>query len=275
MSRDRTPPPQRGRSRRHDPAQQRARSRTGRPPTADQPHAVFGLHPVAAAFANPARIRHRLLATANALRRLADMGVVPDVEVEEATSGAIGRLLGDDAVHQGCLLYCDPLPEPEIGDLPAARRLLVLDQVTDPHNVGAVLRSAAAFAADAVVVTERHSPRETAVLAKSAAGALDMVPIVRVRNLSKALEELAEAGVLTIGLDAGADASLETVPIREPFALVLGAEGKGLRQKTRETCLRLARIDMPGAMPSLNVSNAAALALYIADRATAARRTQR
>ncbi|TCT06522.1 23S rRNA (guanosine2251-2'-O)-methyltransferase [Tepidamorphus gemmatus] len=235
---------------------------------------MFGLHPVAAAFANPARNRHRLLATANALRRLAEMGVVPDVEVEETTTAAIGRLLGNDAVHQGCLLYCEPLAEPDIGDLAAARRLLVLDQVTDPHNVGAVLRSAAAFAADAVVVTERHSPRETAVLAKSAAGALDMVPVVRVRNLSKALEELAAAGVLTVGLDAGADAPLEMVPIAEPFALVLGAEGKGLRQKTRETCARLARIDMPGAMPSLNVSNAAALALYIADRAIAARRSE-
>lgn len=229
---------------------------------------------MAAAFANPARTRHRLVATANALRRLQEMGVIPDVAVEEATTSAIGRLLGDDAVHQGCLLYCDPLPEPELDDLSAARRLLVLDQVTDPHNVGAVLRSAAAFAADAVVVTERHSPRETAVLAKSAAGALDMVPIVRVRNLSKALEDLAAAGVMTIGLDAAADAALEDIPIAEPFALVMGAEGKGLRQKTRETCARLARIDMPGAMPSLNVSNAAALALYVADRAAASRRPE-
>ncbi len=229
---------------------------------------------MAAAFANPARNRHRLVATANALRRLQEMGISPDVEVEEATTSAIGRLLGEDAVHQGCVLYCDPLPEPELEDLSAARRLLVLDQVTDPHNVGAVLRSAAAFAADAVVVTERHSPRETAVLAKSAAGALDMVPIVRVRNLSKALEDLAAAGVMTIGLDAEADAALEDIPITEPFALVMGAEGKGLRQKTRETCARLARIDMPGAMPSLNVSNAAALALYVADRAAGGRRSE-
>lgn len=274
MSRDRTPPPHRGKPRPPRPGHQRFRHRSGRPPSADQPHAVFGLHPVAAAFANPARNRHRLVATANALRRLQEMGITPDVEVEEATTSAIGRLLGEDAVHQGCVLYCDPLPEPELEDLSAARRLLVLDQVTDPHNVGAVLRSAAAFAADAVVVTERHSPRETAVLAKSAAGALDMVPIVRVRNLSKALEDLAAAGVMTIGLDADADAALEEIAITEPFALVMGAEGKGLRQKTRETCVHLARIDMPGAMPSLNVSNAAALALYVADRAAGGRHSE-
>lgn len=241
-----------------------------RPDAAEPPHCVYGLHPVAAAFANPARARHRLVATANALNRLVEMGAAPDVPVEEASAASIGRLLGEEAVHQGCLLYCDPLPDRDIADLDAPRRLLLLDQVTDPHNVGAVLRSAAAFTVDAVVVTARHSPRETAVLAKSAAGALDMVPLVRVRNLSKTLEELAAAGFATIGLDAAADTALEDILFTEPFALVMGAEGKGLRQKTRETCARLARIDMPGAMPSLNVSNAAALALYVADRKVAA-----
>lgn len=206
------------------------------------------------------------MATANAIRRLAEAGVTPDVPVEEASSSAISRLLGDDAVHQGCVLYCDPLPELVLEDLEIPDRLLLLDQVTDPHNVGAVLRSAAAFDMGAVVVTARHSPRETAVLAKSAAGALDVVPLVRVRNLSSTIDELNGRGFTTIGLDASAESGLEDIPLPGPFALVLGAEGKGLRQKTRETCSALARIDMPGRMPSLNVSNAAALALYIADR---------
>jgi 23S rRNA (guanosine2251-2'-O)-methyltransferase len=143
---------------------------------------------------------------------------------------------------------------------------MVLDQVTDPHNVGAILRSCAAFAVDALVVTMRNSPSESAVLAKSAAGALDIVPILRVRNLSRALEDMADTGVITVGLDAKSGQALEQTPLSEPFALVMGAEGRGLRQKTGETCRHLAQIDMPGRMPSLNVSNAAALALYVADR---------
>lgn len=232
------------------------------------PHHLYGLHTVAEALANPARRSHRLLATANALRRLEAMGGAPAVPVEETEAGKLSRLLGGDAVHQGCLLYCDPLPERPLDDFLIASRLCVLDQVTDPHNVGAVLRSAAAFAVEAVIVTDRHSPRETAVLAKSAAGALDIVPLVRVRNLANALEQLAKAGFATVGLDAAADAALDEMPLAEPCAIVLGAEGRGLREKTAATCGRLARIDMPGRMPSLNVSNAAALAFHIADRAT-------
>jgi len=228
---------------------------------------IYGLHPVAQAMKNPLRTRHRLLATTNALRRLAEeLGGEPDIGIEEASSNQISRIAGADAVHQGCLLYCDPLPDLGLDDLYEPKRLLLLDQVTDPHNVGAVLRSAAAFALDAVVVTTRHSPRLTAVLAKSAAGALDIVPLVRVQNLSRAIEELNARGFTTLGLDASGDRALEEIPLPGPYALVMGAEGKGLRQKTRETCTTLARIDMPGEMESLNVSNAAALALYIADR---------
>ncbi|WP_436636852.1 23S rRNA (guanosine(2251)-2'-O)-methyltransferase RlmB [Microbaculum sp. FT89] len=233
---------------------------------------IYGLHPVVHALRNPSRTHHRLLVTANALRRLAEeLGSAPDaliagLTVEEASSNQISRIAGDDAVHQGCLLYCDPLPDLGLDDLHEPQRLLLLDQVTDPHNVGAVLRSAAAFALDAVVVTTRHSPRLTAVLAKSAAGALDIVPLARVQNLSRALEDLSERGFVTIGLDASADRPLEDIALPGPFALVMGAEGKGLRQKTRDTCSTLARIDMPGRMPSLNVSNATALALYITDR---------
>nr|WP_040484902.1 RNA methyltransferase [Lutibaculum baratangense] len=234
------------------------------PPLED--HAIFGLHPVAHALRNPRRKRHKLLATTNALMRLKEMGVPIDVPVEEVIAGTLSRRLGGEAVHQGLLLECDPLPELSMRDLESADLLLVLDQVTDPHNVGAILRSAAAFAADAVIVTARHSPHETAVLAKSAAGALDVVPLVRVGNLARALEELNAMGVTTVGLAGEADSPLASLEVGGPLALVLGAEGKGLRQKTRETCTRLARIEMPGEMPSLNVSNAAAIALYAAEQ---------
>lgn len=242
-----------------------------KPPESDPDPFIYGLHPVVHALQNPLRTHHRLLVTANALRRLSEeLGSQPDVVIEEASSNQISRIAGEDAVHQGCFLYCDPLPDLGLNDLYEPKRLLLLDQVTDPHNVGAVLRSAAAFDMAAVVVTARHSPRLTAVLAKSAAGALDIVPLVRVQNLSRAIEELNERGFMTLGLDTAGERALEDIPLPGPYALVMGAEGKGLRQKTKETCSALARIDMPGRMPSLNVSNAAALALYITDRSVRA-----
>jgi 23S rRNA (guanosine2251-2'-O)-methyltransferase len=141
--------------------------------------------------------------------------------------------------------------------------VLVLDQITDPHNVGAILRSAAAFAVKAVVTTARHSPEATGVLAKSASGALELVPLVTVQNLARALAEMKDTGFMTVGLDSAGSDNLADVPLQAPLALVLGAEGKGLRQLTRETCGIVARMDMPGGIKSLNVSNATALALYI------------
>jgi len=175
----------------------------------------------------------------------------------------IDQRLGPDAVHQGLLAEADPLPSPDIEELPQQGIVLVLDQITDPHNVGAILRSAAAFAVKAIVTTARHSPEATGVLAKSASGALELVPMVTVTNLARALTEMNDQGFLTVGLDSQGAENLGAVALRQPLALVLGAEGKGLRQLTRDTCGVVARLDMPGEIKSLNVSNAAVLALYI------------
>jgi 23S rRNA (guanosine2251-2'-O)-methyltransferase len=165
------------------------------------------------------------------------------------------------------MLETEPLDEPNFDDLAATangRPLIVLDQVTDPHNVGAILRSAAVFGAAGIVMTRRHSPPLNGVLAKSASGALEMVPVARVQNLSRALDELREAGFALVGLDGAADNRIETLDWSQPTALVMGAEGKGLRELTRKTCDTLARITTDGPIASLNVSNAAAIALHTA-----------
>jgi 23S rRNA (guanosine2251-2'-O)-methyltransferase len=230
---------------------------------------LYGWHSVTAALANPARHIRRLLVTENALRRLTDEGVTLRLAPDVVRPDAIAARLTPDAVHQGLLAEADPLPSPSIETLDPSGIVLVLDQITDPHNVGAIMRTAAAFAVAAIVTTARHSPDATGVLAKSASGALELVPIVIVQNLARALAGLKERGFLTVGLDSNAPDDLAAVPLRAPLALVLGAEGKGLRQLTGATCDRLARLDLPGEIKSLNVSNAAALALYIASRATA------
>jgi 23S rRNA (guanosine2251-2'-O)-methyltransferase len=229
---------------------------------------LYGWHTVTAALANPQRHIRRLLATENALRRLAEENIALKVTPEMVRPDALAARLTPDAVHQGLLAEADPLPSPSIEDMDPSGIVLVLDQITDPHNVGAILRTAAAFAVAAIVTTARHSPDATGVLAKSASGALELVPIVIVQNLARALAGLKERGFLTVGLDSGAADDLAATELRAPLALVLGAEGKGLRQLTGETCDRLARLDLPGEIKSLNVSNAAALALYIASRAT-------
>jgi 23S rRNA (guanosine2251-2'-O)-methyltransferase len=229
----------------------------------DGPAILYGWHTVAAALNNPQRKIRKLLLTENAARRLADENIDTPVAPEIVRPNLIDQRLGPDAVHQGFLAEADPLESPELETLALQGIVLVLDQITDPHNVGAILRSAAAFAVKAIVTTARHSPEATGVLAKSASGALELVPLVTVQNLARALSELNELGFLTVGLDSEGSENLGAVELRQPLALVLGAEGKGLRQLTRQTCSVVARLDMPGEIKSLNVSNAAVLALYI------------
>jgi 23S rRNA (guanosine2251-2'-O)-methyltransferase len=241
----------------------------GRPPwrgregAADDTVILYGWHTVTAALANPRRRIRKLLLTENAARRLADDKIETRVEPEIVRPSLIDQRLGPDAVHQGLLAEADPLDSPDIDTLAEEGIVLGLDQITDPHNVGAIMRSAAAFAVKAIVTTARHSPEATGVLAKSASGALELVPLVTVQNLARALTEMNERGFMTVGLDSQGEENLGAVALRQPLALVLGAEGKGLRQLTRDTCTVVARLDMPGEIKSLNVSNAAVLALYI------------
>lgn len=205
--------------------------------------------------------------TENAERRLIEAIGPISHAIDRVTPRDLDKLLGADTVHQGAMLETDELPEPEFShllDVSAGRPLIVLDQVTDPHNVGAILRSAAVFGAAGVVMTRRHSPPLNGVLAKSASGALELVPVALVQNLARALGELKEVGFRIVGLDGEADACLEDLDWSVPTALVMGAEGKGLRHLTADTADLLARITTDGPIASLNVSNAAAIALHTA-----------
>jgi 23S rRNA (guanosine2251-2'-O)-methyltransferase len=229
----------------------------------DGPVILYGWHTVTMALQNKQRRIRKLFVTENAARRLTEENIETRVTPEMVRPSQIDARLGPDAVHQGLLAEADALPAPDIETLALEGMVLVLDQITDPHNVGAILRSAAAFAVKAIVTTARHSPEATGVLAKSASGALELVPLVTVQNLARALTELNDRGFMTVGLDSEGSENLSALELRQPLALVLGAEGKGLRQLTRETCTAVARLDMPGEIKSLNVSNAAVLALYI------------
>ncbi len=243
----------------------RARRSPGASPV-DPPAVLYGWHTVKAALANPRRRVLQLWTTENALRRLAEENVALPVTPRIVRPEAIDARLGPDAVHQGLLAEVEPLPAPDVADLQPPGVILVLDQITDPHNVGAILRSAAAFAAKAVVTTARHSPEATGVLAKAASGALECVPLVSVRNLARGMETLRTRGFQLVGLDGSGEVDLAAATLRPALALVLGAEGKGLRQLTKATCDFLARIELPGPIKSLNVSNAAALSLFVASR---------
>ncbi len=266
-------PRDRGRDRRTD--RTREHRRDSRPATPPAPRApgggqvwIYGRHPVLAALANPERRIFRLLLTRDAAERASgDLnGTAHAPQPEIVPRERIAERLPAGAVHQGFLAAVSPLPDAALEDIIAAAAetslVVALDQVTDPHNVGAILRSAEAFGATGVIVTERHAPEETGTLAKAASGALERVPLVRVVNLSRALEQLKTAGFWTLGLDERGDKTLADAGMDGRLILVLGAEGEGLRRLTLEHCDLLVRLPMKGAMPSLNVSNAAAISLY-------------
>ncbi len=224
---------------------------------------IYGFHSVGAALKAPRRELIRLYATAAAAERLGAEIAARGLETRIMSPEEISARAPREAVHQGLLLEARPLAPIDIAELPANGLVLVLDQITDPHNFGAILRTGAAFAVDALVTTERHSPEFTGALAKSASGGLEHVPICSVTNLARALAEMGDMGYWRIGLDSEAPAQLTDETISRPLALVLGAEDKGLRRLTRERCDRLARLDLPGAIKSLNVSNACAIALAL------------
>ncbi len=225
---------------------------------------LWGRHAVEAALLNPERKHRKLWGTREAIAALG--GELPkDFIIDYAQAADLARLVARDAPHQGLVLECDALEDVWLEDVlgdDAARPLVLLDSVTDPHNLGAILRSAAAFNAAAIITQDRNAPPESGVVAKSASGALELVPWVRVVNLARTLEEIAEAGYWRIGLAGEAGLTLAAALPAGPVALVLGAEGEGLRHNIAQHCDALARLPIAAAMESLNVSNAAAIALY-------------
>lgn len=225
---------------------------------------LYGFHAVLAALANPHRLAERLILTRNAEADLARQGVdIGGLRPEVREVDDIAALLPPGAVHQGIALRTSPLPDLDVTEAcEGTDRVIVLDQVTDPHNFGAILRSAAVFGAGALVTTDRNSPPLGGVLAKAASGGLERVRIAKVTNLVRAIEELKNLGFEVIGLDGDGEMSLPEMKLSPRVALVLGAEGAGLRRLTREHCDLLARLPAAGEMKSLNVSNAAAVALY-------------
>ena len=231
---------------------------------------LFGLHAVRDALLNPKREKLRLVVTRNALDKLAEAVAAAGIEPEMSEPRKFAAPLDPQSVHQGAALEVKPLNWGSVQDVclaagEGAPRVVLLDRVTDPHNVGAVLRSAEVFGAQAVIAVQRHSAPETGALAKTASGALERQPYLRVRNLADAMVELTNMGFIVLGLDGEAEATIETALSDRkdrPVALVMGAEGPGLREKTKETCDQLVKIDFAGGFGSLNVSNAAAVALY-------------
>lgn len=227
---------------------------------------LWGKHPVEAALKNPARQHRKLWATRESIDAL-DGELPPDFPVEYADVSDLARLVAKDAPHQGLVLECEPLSDrflDEVATGDPERPVVILDQVTDPHNVGAILRSAAAFGAACIVTQDRHAPPESGVVGKSASGALETVPWVRVVNLARALDELADAGYWRIGMAGEADATLADSMPKGAMAIVLGAEGEGLRHNIAAHCDAMARLPINSTIESLNVSNAAAIALYAA-----------
>jgi 23S rRNA (guanosine2251-2'-O)-methyltransferase len=228
----------------------------------------YGRHAVLAALENPDRVKRKLWLTNEAKNHI---DVPAGLAVQYGDAHDLARLVPADAPHQGMVLEVEPLESPWLGDVLAEAEgskqpILVLDQVTDPHNVGAILRSAAAFEARALVTQDRHAPSESGALAKAASGTLEIVPWVRVVNLARALDEIGEAGFWRIGLTGEAQVTLDAALGDTRPALILGAEGEGMRPNTAAHCDELARLPISRSVESLNVSNAAAIALYAAAR---------
>ena len=227
---------------------------------------LYGVHAVGAALANPMRKVKRIVATHNALDKVREHLTSRHPAPEILETAAIGRIVGEMAVHQGAAIELLPLEpmslEEFLGGEEVKRPLILLDQVTDPHNVGAILRSAAAFDAGAVIATRDNAPQETATLAKASSGGLEIVPLIYITNLSQTMETLKKAGYWCAGLDGEATQPLHKAKLSAATALVMGAEGKGLRRLTAERCDLLVKLPISARMESLNVSNAAAVALY-------------
>jgi 23S rRNA (guanosine2251-2'-O)-methyltransferase len=249
------------------PAHRRFHNKPAKPPKPapgtreDGNHVLYGIHTVVEALKNPNRRFIKLVGTENGIARIAESVELP-LEPSIVKPDDIGRQLPKDAVHQGVLLIAEPVEPMTLNSIGPDSLVIALDQVTDPHNVGAVLRSSAAFGVAAMIVTGRNSPEVTGVMAKAASGALEHVPFVEVKNLAKTLDQLGEQGFLRVGLDSEGSVDLADVSFKRPMVLVLGAEGKGLRPVTQASCDIVARLTMPGSIKSLNVSNAAAISLY-------------
>ncbi len=254
--------------RRHKPQERDAWARHGRERergrnTSDTVR-IYGLHAAEAALANPRRTIRAVYATPNAAQRVAALTGGKRPTVHDVTPKDLDRMLGEDTVHQGILVEAAPLPEPGPDVLENARLVVVLDQITDPHNVGAILRSAAAFGADCLIMTARNSPPLAGAMAKAASGGLEHVPVMLPANLAQALRGLGDLGFTRVGLDSDGDHTFEELPAPERLALVLGAENRGLRRLTAENCDAICALTTTGAIRSLNVSNAAAIALHTA-----------
>ncbi len=232
----------------------------------DENDVIYGAHPVEEALKNPKRKFVKLTCTLNGAERLKvftqPLGITPEI----VNPKVLDRKVEADAVHQGMILEAKVLRQPQLNEIEQSGVVVMLDQVTDPHNVGAILRTCAAFQVTAVVTTARHSAEASGVLFKAASGAYEHVPFVKVTNLARAMEELRNAGFRLVGLDSEAEIALGDVDKAPPLVLVLGAEGKGLRELTRKNCDVVAKLDFSGAIRSLNVSNAAAVALYALTR---------
>lgn len=229
---------------------------------------LYGSHAVRAALANPQRRFKRLLTTQNAAQEISALCDAAQIQPNIKTAGEISAVLPPDAVHQGLAAEVEPLAQPSLDALAAqGKTLILLDHVSDPRNVGAILRAAAVFGAGGVLMTRRNSPPAAAALAKTAVGALEVVPLVEIANLARALEALHKAGYMSVGLDETGDKLVDAVPRDRPLAVVMGAEGAGLRRLTRETCDMLARLPVAEsaegeAFATLNVATATAVALY-------------